>query len=69
MYNHIKYNVSSICHISNLSSVQEYVGGLGQLFSFPRKIVEFPIHFCLVYKLLFKIIARLDIFFLYSFLL
>jgi hypothetical protein len=25
------------------------VGGLGQLFCFPRKIVEFPIHFCLVY--------------------
>jgi hypothetical protein len=26
------------------------VGGLGQLFCFPRKIVEFPIHFCLVYN-------------------
>jgi hypothetical protein len=25
------------------------VGGLGQLFCFPRKIVEFPIYFCLVY--------------------
>jgi hypothetical protein len=25
------------------------VRGLGQLFCFPRKIVEFPIHFCLVY--------------------
>jgi hypothetical protein len=25
------------------------MGGLGQLFCFPRKIVEFPIHFCLVY--------------------
>jgi hypothetical protein len=46
---HIKCNVSSTCNISNLSSVSEYVGGLGQLFCFPRKIVEFPIHFCLVY--------------------
>jgi hypothetical protein len=27
---------------------KEYVEGLGQLFCFPRKIVEFPIHFCLV---------------------
>jgi hypothetical protein len=25
------------------------LGGLGQLFCFPRKSVEFPIHFCLVY--------------------
>jgi hypothetical protein len=46
---HIKCNVSSTCNILNVSCVQEYVGGLGQLFCFPRKIVEFPIHFCLVY--------------------
>jgi hypothetical protein len=46
---HIKCNVSSTCNILNLSCVQEYVGGLGQLFCFPRKNVEFPINFCLVY--------------------
>jgi hypothetical protein len=46
---HIKCNVSSTCNILNLSCVEEYVGRLGQLFCFPRKIVEFPIHFCLVY--------------------
>jgi hypothetical protein len=45
----IKCNVSSICNILNVSSVYEYVAGLGQLFRFPRKTVEFPIHFCLVY--------------------
>jgi hypothetical protein len=37
--------------------VLEYVEGLGQLFCFPRKIiVEFPIHFCLVY-LIFNFLA------------
>jgi hypothetical protein len=46
---HIKCNVSSTCNILNLFCVEEYVGGLGQLFCFPRKIVKFPIHFCLVY--------------------
>jgi hypothetical protein len=35
----------------NLFCVEEYVAGLGQLFCFPRKIVKFPIHFCLVYFL------------------
>jgi hypothetical protein len=35
------------CNILNLFCVEEYVGGLGQLFCFPRKIVKFPIHFCL----------------------
>jgi hypothetical protein len=44
-----KCNVSNTCNILYLSSVQEYMGGLWQLFCFPRKIVEFPIHFCLVY--------------------
>jgi hypothetical protein len=29
---HIKCNVSSTCNILNLSCVQEYVGGLWQLF-------------------------------------
>jgi hypothetical protein len=46
---HIKCNVSNTCNILNLSSVYEYVEELGKLFCFPRKIVEFPIHFCLVY--------------------
>jgi hypothetical protein len=34
------------------------VGGLGQLFCFPRKIVEFPIHFCLVYQNLTVVIKN-----------
>jgi hypothetical protein len=35
------------------------LGGLGQLFCFPRKSGEFPIHFCLVYYEVYKTLVGL----------
>jgi hypothetical protein len=45
----LPYLATNTCNILNLSSVYEYVEELGKLFCFSRKIVEFPIYFCLVY--------------------